>query len=70
MRDIGRLNAVWVVEVSFAPDPAHGAPDWSKWQPTVGTALSRADGRFELNKWRTENCIGDRLRLRQYRRVE
>lgn len=49
---------VWLVEMLV-----DGYDD--KWEPTVGTSLTRRDGWRELREWRTDNP-SDRFRLVKY----
>ena len=50
---------IWVVEM-FDEIRA-------RWEPTVGVALSRRDGRDELNNWRVRNRF-DKFMLARYRK--
>jgi len=51
-------NTVWVVEMWNAL--------YERWEPTVGTALTRDDGRQgELRRWGSRNP-DDRFRLTRY----
>jgi len=50
---------VWVVEM-YVP---------YAWEPTVGAAISRADGRQKLAHWKLRNP-NDRFRLQKYVRKE
>lgn len=50
---------LWVVEMDFGDD------DCERWEPTVGVALSRADGRAKLDEWRDRN-VSDNFRLTRY----
>lgn len=55
-------NTVWIVEIDFEDDKG--------WTPTVGVALTRADGRVELQDWLAKNPgYNERLRLRKYVRA-
>lgn len=51
------MNSLWVVEIKF-----HGK---SRWEPTVGVKLSRAEGRQELAEWKRDNQP-DKFRLVRY----
>jgi hypothetical protein len=55
-----RQYFLWVVEMKMPR---------GRWEPTVGTSLSRHDGLVELKQWR-KNCWSDTFRLRPYRRVQ
>ena len=48
-------NCLWVVEMY---EEGH-------WLPTLGTSLSRDEGRRQLGVWR-ESCLSDCFRLRRY----
>lgn len=48
-------RVLWVVEML-----CHGG-----WQPTVGIAISREDGRLALRKWKSNNPC-DKFRLVKY----
>lgn len=52
---------VWIVEMLVSHERG------SRWEPTVGIALSREDARRELEQWRYANP-DDTFRLRIYRR--
>lgn len=52
-------NVVWIVEMRLL----------AGWQPTVGTKLSRDEGRSELRSWQRRNP-DDKFRLRKYISLE
>lgn len=58
-----KFACVWVVEMW------NDAPRRDRWEPTVGTGLTRDDARCELRGFRRNNP-NDRFRLRRYVRVE
>lgn len=51
------MNRVWIVEMLNE--------ERSLWEATVGAALSRHDGREQVERWRNDNpCV--QFRLRRY----
>ena len=50
-------NHVWIVEMWNA--------ERKRYEPTVGAALNREDGRLEIRRWRAKNPY-DRFRVRRY----
>lgn len=57
------MNRIWIVEMwmSSLRKP--------RWQPTIGAALTREDGREVLCDWRKRNPH-DKFRLRSYMNKE
>ena len=53
---------VWLVEML---NDAHDPP---RWEPPVGTSLSRKEGRLRLRLWQQAN-VSDRFRLVKYAAV-
>ena len=54
-------NMLWVVEMWI--------DNRSRWEPTVGVALTQESGRAEVHHWRHDNP-SDKFRLVAYRRVK
>jgi len=48
---------VWIVEM--------WNDEYERWEPTVGAALNRDDGRKKLTHWRSQN-VSDHFRLCLY----
>lgn len=55
-------NTLWVVEMQVGVKV-------ERWEPTVGVAFTRAEGKTELAQWCADNP-SDQFRLRKYQRVE
>ena len=56
------MKHVWIVEMWI------DTPGNERWDPTVGCALNRDDGRHELEIWREHNP-DDKFRLVKYVRA-
>ncbi len=54
-----KMPTVWVVEM--------WNQNRSRWEPTIGSALNRQDGREVRKNWKKRNP-DDRFRLKQYKR--
>jgi hypothetical protein len=52
------IDRVWIVEM------LNDITD--RWEPTVGCALTRDDGRVKVDEWKSRNP-SDSFRLRPYR---
>lgn len=59
---VGQGCSLWVVEMLI------DASGVTKWVPTIGVALIRADADLVLREWRTRNP-DDSFRLRRYWRA-
>lgn len=51
------MNSIWIVEMWIELR--------SRWEPTIGASLTRADGRYELSDWKSK-LPDDRFRLKKY----